>query len=199
MKVKPAGAQALCALTGRHPYLGLVPFHCRHLSICKDHRARSSLPQIYSRTYDYDHSCRPSANHHRVLNTTSPELTIVSAISIMATTARNQRACMLCSIVLPYSSFSRSGCPNCEEFLQLQNSPDNIGELTSQVFEGLIALHDPKNSWVAKWQRLTEYVPGLYATKVQGKLPPDVVGTLEDAGVRYVPRDGSGGDAELVA
>ncbi len=117
----------------------------------------------------------------------------------MSAAPRNQRACMLCSIVLPYSSFVRSGCPNCEEFLQLQNSPDSIGELTSQVFEGLIALEDPRTSWVAKWQRLTEYVKGTYAVKVVGKLPDDIVRVLEDAGIRYVPRDGSGADAELEA
>lgn len=41
-------------------------------------------------------------------------------------------------------------------------------EATSQVFEGLITLVDPKTSWVAKWQRLDGYYPGVYAVKVVG-------------------------------
>ena len=41
-------------------------------------------------------------------------------------------------------------------------------ECTSQVYEGLITLADPKSSWVAKWQRLDAYVPGVYAVKVVG-------------------------------
>lgn len=110
---------------------------------------------------------------------------------------RNLRACLLCSIVLSYNEFHNKGCPNCEELLLLRLSPENILELTSQVFEGLITLHNPQTSWVAKWQRLSEYKAGIYATKVVGRLPDDIVQGLEDQGVRYVPRDGSGGEAEM--
>jgi transcription elongation factor SPT4 len=81
---------------------------------------------------------------------------------------RSLRACMVCSIVLPSSKFNREGCPNCEEFLELRGNSDAIQDCTSQVFEGLITLTDPQGSWVAKWQRLTEYVPGMYAVKVVG-------------------------------
>lgn len=112
---------------------------------------------------------------------------------------RNLRACLLCSIVLPYNDFHRSGCPNCEELLTLRLSHDNIQELTSQVFEGLITLHDPQTSWVAKWQRLDNYKPGIYATKVVGRLPSDIVDGLEEQNVKYVPRDGSANGAEDLA
>lgn len=54
----------------------------------------------------------------------------------------------------------------------------------------MITLNDPKSSWVAKWLRLSDYEPGIYAAKVQGLLPEDVIAALEDAGVTYVPRDG---------
>ena len=37
----------------------------------------------------------------------------------------------------------------------------------------------------------------MYATKVSGKLPDDVIRQLEDAGIRYVPRDGSGNEEGL--
>ncbi len=64
--------------------------------------------------------------------------------------------------------FYTQGCPNCEEFLSLANSSEAVQECTSQVFEGLITMTDPKQSWVAKWQRLDGYVPGVYAVKVVG-------------------------------
>lgn len=105
----------------------------------------------------------------------------------------------------------RDGCPNCENTLQLRGNTDAIQECTSQVFEGLIAVRDPTASWVARWQRLDNYVPGTYATKVTGsvgisswlllpitrsllanylgclQLPDYIIGSLEDAGIKYVP------------
>jgi transcription elongation factor SPT4 len=64
----------------------------------------------------------------------------------------------------------REGCPNCEPILNLRGNSDAIQECTSQVFEGLIALADERQSWVARWQRLDGYVPGTYATKVTGSV-----------------------------
>lgn len=63
-----------------------------------------------------------------------------------------------------------------------------ILDCTSQVFEGLITLADPSKSWVAKWQRLDGYVRGVYATKVSGMLPDEIIANIEDVGrVKYVP------------
>ncbi|KAI5285323.1 transcription elongation factor spt4 [Ascosphaera aggregata] len=95
---------------------------------------------------------------------------------------RTLRACM---------RFIRDGCPNCEEYLNLRGNSEAVQECTSQVFEGVIALSDPSTSWVAKYQRLDGYVPGTYAVKVTGILPQEIIASLEDAGVRYIPRDGS--------
>ena len=50
----------------------------------------------------------------------------------------------------------------------MTSHPDTVTDCTSQVFEGLITLSDPKGSWVAKWQRLEGYQEGVYATKVVG-------------------------------
>jgi transcription elongation factor SPT4 len=85
-----------------------------------------------------------------------------------------------------------SGCPNCESILNLAGAPEAIAECTSANFNGMIAVTDPRKSWVAKWQRVETYVPGMYAVQVLGTLPGEIVGALEDAGVSYVPRDGSG-------
>ncbi|MCJ1275594.1 Transcription elongation factor SPT4 [Puttea exsequens] len=109
---------------------------------------------------------------------------------------RNMRACMVCSIVQTNARFLHDGCPNCEAFLGYINSQDVINECTSQVFEGLITLTSPTTSWVARWQRLDGYVSGIYAVKVQGTLTDEVRQAVEDAGVRYIPRDGTGDEDE---
>jgi transcription elongation factor SPT4 len=101
---------------------------------------------------------------------------------------RYLRACMVCSIVQTEARFRKEGCPNCEDFLRLAGSPEAIQDCTSQVFEGLITLANPAKSWVAKWQRLDSYVPGVYATKVSGILPEEVIDTMEsEARIQYIP------------
>lgn len=104
---------------------------------------------------------------------------------------RNLRACMVCSIVRTYTQFMNGGCPNCEEFLELTGNSENVNDCTSQVFEGLITVADTSKSWVARYQRLEGYVPGVYATQVEGILPEEIVSSIEAAGINYVPRDGS--------
>lgn len=84
--------------------------------------------------------------------------------------------------------FRDGGCPNCDEFLHLQGSAEQIEICTSQVFEGLITLANPGKSWVAKWQRLDKYHAGVYAVKVSGQLPDDVKTQLEEEfRIQYIP------------
>lgn len=52
---------------------------------------------------------------------------------------------------------------------------------------------------MAKWQRLTQYVPGVYAVKVVGQLPREILEVLEDNGIKYVPRDGSAAEDDVTA
>jgi len=95
---------------------------------------------------------------------------------------------MICSIVMTQNRFEHEGCPNCDELLGLKGSREQIDMCTSQVFEGLIALRDPAASWVARWQRLDQYVPGTYAIKVAGQLPEGVQQQLEEEhGFVYIP------------
>ncbi|OAA71586.1 Transcription initiation Spt4-like protein [Cordyceps fumosorosea ARSEF 2679] len=128
---------------------------------------------------------------------------------------RYLRACMVCRTARPIPSrceiyypggvtmmadeerFRDEGCPNCEDFLHLAGSQDQIESCTSQVFEGLVTLADPSKSWVAKWQRLDGYVPGVYAIKVSGQLPDEIRSALEDEyRIQYIPRDGTEAEAE---
>lgn len=50
---------------------------------------------------------------------------------------------------------------------------------------------NPTDSWVAKWQRGSNCVGGLYAARVVGRLPDEVIDDLEAQGFTYIPRDGS--------
>jgi transcription elongation factor SPT4 len=104
---------------------------------------------------------------------------------------RHMRACMVCSVVRTQQQFTTQGCPNCEDILELAGNPEQVNDCTSQVFEGLITIADTSRSWVARYQRLEGYVPGVYATQVEGILPEDVLVAVENAGINYVPRDGS--------
>ncbi|SMQ54655.1 unnamed protein product [Zymoseptoria tritici ST99CH_3D7] len=109
----------------------------------------------------------------------------------MSALPRSLRACLICSFVQPHSRFVKNGCPNCEHFLEMRNSSDVVAECTSEVFEGVMEVNDTNTSWVAKWQRLEGYVPGMYAVKVNGVLSDDYIVAAESAGVTYMPRDGS--------
>ncbi|KAF2672438.1 transcription elongation factor spt4 [Microthyrium microscopicum] len=104
--------------------------------------------------------------------------------------ARSLRACMVCSIIQVSSKFVSEGCPNCEGVLGMKDSQEAVQECTSANWNGMIAVADPSKSWVARWQRVETYVPGMYAVQVIGKLPQDVLERMEDNGMRYVPRDG---------
>jgi transcription elongation factor SPT4 len=132
-------------------------------------------------------SANPTPNNRH----SSQHETMAGGAYIPPNQQRNMRACMVCSVVRTQQQFLTQGCPNCEEFLELAGNPEQINDCTSQVFEGLITVADTSKSWVARYQRLEGYQPGVYATQVEGILPDDIIGLIESAGINYVPRDGS--------
>jgi transcription elongation factor SPT4 len=38
---------------------------------------------------------------------------------------------------------------------QMRGQPERVAECTSINFDGMIAMMDPDQSWVAKWQRIS--------------------------------------------
>lgn len=102
---------------------------------------------------------------------------------------RKLRACLNCSIVLTTQEFRETGCPNCP-FLHV-NKARNIGYTTSPAFKGTVALFDPKRSWVAKWQRINNYKPGIYAMVVEGVLSEKYISEIEKDGRVYIDRSRS--------
>ncbi|KAA8914842.1 Spt4/RpoE2 zinc finger-domain-containing protein [Sphaerosporella brunnea] len=103
---------------------------------------------------------------------------------------RNMRACMICSYVQTFQKFKVNGCPNCEPLLS-HLGHEVVEDTTSPMFEGLIALREPTKSWVARWQRVDGFEKGIYAVKVSGNLPEEILRELESSNFFYQPRDGS--------
>lgn len=107
------------------------------------------------------------------------------------------RACLICSILQSLADFVDTGCPNCEDVVevsravrspchsrpyephaagidrkgivsgdpmdvrelnidQMQNNPERVNECTSVQWDGFIAMMQPTESWVARWQRIGE-------------------------------------------
>ena len=56
----------------------------------------------------------------------------------------------------------------------------------------LIAIMKPTESWAARWQGISNFVPGCYALRVRGTLASEHIVTLEDNGIRYRPLDEEG-------
>jgi transcription elongation factor SPT4 len=100
------------------------------------------------------------------------------------TTFRELRACMVCSLVKTYSQFYESGCDNCG-FLSMQENSSRVTECTTVYFEGLIAMMQPRESWVAKWRRIGRFLPGIYAVSVTGELIDDIKKFLEERNIAY--------------
>ncbi|TGZ84371.1 transcription initiation Spt4 [Ascodesmis nigricans] len=99
------------------------------------------------------------------------------------------RACMICSFIQTYQKFRTEGCPNCDDIPEIDYQ-DNADEITSPIYEGMIALRDPERSWVARWQRVNTAKSGVYAVKVVGNLPDDIIEKIAKSGLTFLPRDG---------
>ncbi|GBG30937.1 Transcription elongation factor SPT4 [Hondaea fermentalgiana] len=82
------------------------------------------------------------------------------------------RACIICLLVKTYTQFYNDGCPNCN-FMDW-GEREIVEGATTKNFEGLVAMMQPKDSWVAKWQRIDRFVPGTYAIKVNEEASEEV-------------------------
>jgi transcription elongation factor SPT4 len=75
-------------------------------------------------------------------------------------------------------------------FYQADN-PERANACTTAFFEGSAAIMDPRESWAAKWIRVDNYLPGVYAISVTGKLDKEIEDDLESRGIRWRCRPGS--------
>lgn len=75
-------------------------------------------------------------------------------------TSSKMRACMSCSIIKSLSQFVEYGCENCE-FMNYDGDKERAGACTTNAFTGCFVLLKPKESWVAKWQRVRTFPAGV--------------------------------------
>ena len=74
-------------------------------------------------------------------------------------------------------------------YIRMKEDRDVVHDFTSPNFDGMVAIMEPKNSWVARWQGVQNFVPGCYALRVRGTLPSQWATLLEDEGFKYEPLD----------
>ncbi|VDM20810.1 unnamed protein product [Hydatigera taeniaeformis] len=110
---------------------------------------------------------------------------------IIPTDLRQLRACLLCGLIKTMSQFEMNGCENCEDYLNLQGDRESVYECTSNNFDGMVAMMNPSESWVARWLRIDKLTPGVYAMSVSGKLSKSRIDHLRSRGLEYQSRDRS--------
>ena len=95
---------------------------------------------------------------------------------------QGHRACLRCGLVKCMDQFYANGCENCP-FLEMIERQDRVTGCTTSNFEGVVALVQPEKSWLAKWEALRKFYPGVYALQVFGEMPPQIQEFLIDKGI----------------
>ncbi|XP_042547181.1 transcription elongation factor SPT4-A-like [Dipodomys spectabilis] len=95
------------------------------------------------------------------------------------------RACLLCSLVKTIAQFEYDGCDHCDAYLQVKANREMVYDCTSSSFDGIIAMMNPEDSWLSKWQRVSNFKSGVYTVSVTGHLPQGIVRELTSQGVAY--------------
>ena len=78
-------------------------------------------------------------------------------------------------------AFTLQNCP----FLEMVDDPEKVNACTTAFYEGQAAVMDPRESWVAKWLRVDNYLPGCYAITVTGQFDKEIEEELENRGCRW--------------
>jgi transcription elongation factor SPT4 len=94
------------------------------------------------------------------------------------------RACKRCGLLKAQGQFYDEGCENCP-FLDMADNMERVNSCTTAFYEGQAAIMDPRDSWAAKWIRVDNYLPGVYAITVTGQLDREVEEELENRGIRW--------------
>ncbi|KAF7457994.1 transcription elongation factor SPT4 [Cryptosporidium felis] len=79
------------------------------------------------------------------------------------------RACLSCRIILSDQQFYEGGCPNCTH-LTMEYDRQKVNSCTTMSFKGMISMLKADESWVARYNKLTNVIPGCYAVSVSGDL-----------------------------
>ncbi len=110
-------------------------------------------------------------------------------VKTIQTWTKYARNCLLYLFLQTLDQFDEEGCDNCDDFLRLKNNRDRVFDCTSANFDGMMAIMDPTESWVARWQRIDNCVRGMYAISVSGELPENIKRLLREKDIPYRSRD----------
>eukprot|EP00531_Pseudo-nitzschia_arenysensis_P019856 CAMPEP_0116148890 /NCGR_PEP_ID=MMETSP0329-20121206/18625_1 /TAXON_ID=697910 /ORGANISM="Pseudo-nitzschia arenysensis, Strain B593" /LENGTH=128 /DNA_ID=CAMNT_0003645107 /DNA_START=45 /DNA_END=431 /DNA_ORIENTATION=- len=113
-----------------------------------------------------------------------PQQVVDLADASVPDSMREIRACKRCGILKTMQQFHDHGCENCP-FLDMQESPERVSKCTSAFYEGMAALMDNRESWAAKWIRVDNYLPGVYALSITGSFDREIEEDLEARGIRW--------------
>ena len=89
------------------------------------------------------------------------------------------KACMSCSLIKTVQQFVMDGCENCS-FMGYRGDRERVTACCTSSFTGTLVSLKPRVSWVAKWQRVSSFVPGAYAVSIDARMPDDIVEQLEE-------------------
>ena len=67
----------------------------------------------------------------------------------------------------------------------MRDDADKCNNYTSAFYEGACGVMTPNESWAAKWLRIDQYLPGVYALSVTGQFDRDTEEELENRGIRW--------------
>ena len=113
----------------------------------------------------------------------APQVTELANASV-PTNMKTLRACKRCGIIKTQEQFYDDGCENCP-FLSLADNMERVNSCTTAFYEGVCSVMDPRESWSAKWIRVDNYLPGIYAIAVTGQLDREIEEDLENQGIRW--------------
>ena len=72
---------------------------------------------------------------------------------------KKMRACISCKLVLNKAKWVElQRCPNCPSAEGLSSTTESFSNIIGQIY--------PKMSWVAQYQNMKDFIPGLYAMNV---------------------------------
>eukprot|EP00767_Chilomastix_cuspidata_P004366 gnl/Chilomastix_cuspidata/4501.p2 GENE.gnl/Chilomastix_cuspidata/4501~~gnl/Chilomastix_cuspidata/4501.p2 ORF type:complete len:138 (+),score=21.85 gnl/Chilomastix_cuspidata/4501:195-608(+) len=85
------------------------------------------------------------------------------------------RACLQCKLVKTREQFIEHGCENCPTFAR--RSRNDVEDLTTPYFEGVVAIFDPKRSWIYRAMDFDErdLKPGIYALVIPDEVAAESV------------------------
>lgn len=92
---------------------------------------------------------------------------------------KGHRACLRCGLIKCFDQFYQDGCENCP-FLELADRQDRVNSCTTATFDGVVAMMKPDDSWIARWEGISRNLPGVYAMKLTGEMPPQIRQFLHD-------------------